>query len=74
MGSREKGFRIHGYPPDVGIVEAKEWDGSDGFSSGGLNYVNSRAKDWLERTHSSPAQFVPALLNVEGAEDKHASK
>jgi len=70
MGSRMKGFQLDGYPPDVSIVEAKEWDGSDGFMSGGSGYISSRANAWLEKTHTSPTEFVPALLNVEGVEEK----
>ncbi len=74
MGSREKGFRLDGYPPNVDIVEAKEWDGSDGFQSGGADYISDRAKNWLEETHTSLVQIAPALLNVEGVEEKFGAR
>jgi hypothetical protein len=71
--SDEKGFRFEGYP-DIDIVQAKEWDGSDWFDSGGMTFISSRAKDWLERTHTYPIEIKPALLDVEGVEEKFKGK
>lgn len=52
------------------IIEAKEWDGSDWFRSQGPYMVSNRAKEWMEKTHTFPVEFKPALLNIEGVEDK----
>jgi hypothetical protein len=68
--SHPAGFIIEGYPPEVCIVEGKQWDGSDWFHSDGIIFVSNRAKEWLERTHTFPVAFKPALLNIEGVEDK----
>ncbi len=73
--SNPKGFIIKGYPPEVEIVEAKLWDGSDFFEAcGGVPFVSNRAKEWMEKTHTFPVKFKPALLNIEGAEDKFKEK
>ncbi len=75
--SHPKGFVVKGYPPDVAIVEGKDWDGSDFFragASGGVPFVSNRAKEWMEKTHTFPIKFKPALLNIEGVEDKFKEK
>src|SRR5262249_9532430 len=66
--SDKRGFRLEGYPPEVPVVEAKEWDGSDWFTCGGAPFIGNRAKEWLERTHTYPIEVKKALLNVEGAQ------
>lgn len=68
--SHPKGFLLQGYPPDVHIVEGKHWDGSDFFMADGVSYVSNRAKEWMEKTHTFPVEFKPALLNIEGVEEK----
>jgi hypothetical protein len=71
--SHPKGFAVKGYPPDVEIVEGKDWDGSDFLragGSGGVPFVSNRAKEWMEKTHTFPVKFKPALLNIEGVEDR----
>jgi hypothetical protein len=55
------------------IVEAKNWDGRDWLRVRGPiggYFVSNRAKEWMERTHTFPVAFKPALLNIEGVEDK----
>jgi hypothetical protein len=73
--SHPNGFLIEGYPPDVDIVDAKAWDGSDFFkASGGLPFVSNKAKEWMEQTHTFPVEFEAALLNTEGVEDRLRDK
>lgn len=74
--SHPKGLAVEstGGPP---IVEGKQWDGSDWFRVKGYlggHFVSNRAKDWMEKTHTFPIAFKPALLNIEGVEDKFLNK
>ena len=71
--SDKDGFRLEGYPPAKHVVEAKDWDGSDWFECGGVPFVSSNAKEWLEKTHTHPVDIRPALLNVEGVAVKGKS-
>lgn len=48
------------------IVDGKQWDGSDWFRIEGSPFVSNRAKEWMERTHTHPITFKPALLDIEG--------
>ncbi len=70
--SHPKGFRLE--ESDLGeyvqIVEGSQWDGSDFFRVDRVTCVSNRAKDWLEETHTFPVGFKPALLNIEGVEDR----
>lgn len=70
--SHPKGHLIKWPFPETLIIEGKEWDGSDFF--GGGCFVSNRCKEWLERTHTFPVAFKPALLNIEGAEDRFKGK
>jgi hypothetical protein len=70
MGSPDKGFRLDAYPPDINVVEAKERNGSDGFTCGGLSFISKRAKESMESTPTRPLELAPALLNIEGVEEK----
>lgn len=54
------------FPPAPYVVEGKEWDGSDFFGS----FISDKAKLWLERTHTFPTDIRPALLDIEGVEDR----
>jgi hypothetical protein len=56
------------------IVEAKDWDGSDFFRQGGSPFCSTRAKEWMENTGTFPVSFQPALLNIEGVEDRFKIK
>jgi len=68
--SNPKGFVLKGYPPQEQIVEAKQWDGRDFFRADGIPMVSKNAKEWLEKTHTFPIAFKPAVLNIEGVEHK----
>jgi hypothetical protein len=72
--SSPKGFPVEGYPPDVQVVEGKLWDQKDFFTAAGVAFVSNRAKEWMERTHTHPIEFKPALLNIEGVEEKFKGK
>lgn len=48
------------------IVEGKKWGGSDFFIADGMYCVSNKAKEWMEKTHTVPIAFGPALLNTEG--------
>jgi hypothetical protein len=73
--SHPKGLRLakNGWP-DVLIVEGQQWDGSDFFRADDCFCVSNRAKEWLEQTHTFPVAFQPALLNIEGVEEKFKGK
>jgi hypothetical protein len=71
--SDPNGLRVKRYE-GPSIIEAKDWDGSDWFRQGGMLFVSNRAKEWMERTHTHPIEFKPALLNIEGVEDKFKGK
>lgn len=67
---------VHRGFPNSLIVEAKDWDGSNFFAvkgTGGSWFVDRKAKDWLEKTHVTGSKLRPALLNIEGVEDKFKS-
>lgn len=72
--SDRNGFTVEAYPPEEWIVEGQEWDGSDFFNMQGLAFVSNRAKQWLESIHAFPIEFRPALLNIEGCEDRFGPK
>jgi hypothetical protein len=71
--SAKDGFRLEGYPNDKHVVEAKDWDGSDWFECGGVPFISTKVKEWLEKTHTHPVDIRPALLNVEGVAVKAKS-
>ena len=73
--SHPNGFRYGaGIPRELVIVEGQQWDGSDFFRADGRACVSNRAKEWLEQTHTFPVAFQPALLNIEGVEEKFKGK
>jgi hypothetical protein len=67
--SDSQGFEVQ-ITPEQWILEGKGWDGSDWVLGNGGIFVSNRAKEWMERTHTFPVAFKPALLNIEGVEDK----
>jgi hypothetical protein len=53
--------------PDPLIVESRDWDGSDWFTVGGIGgsiFVNTTAKNWLERTNVHKIRFKETFLNL----------
>jgi hypothetical protein len=56
------------------IVEARDWEGADWFeltgNRAGGPFVNKKAKEWCEKNRIPYWTFEPALLNVEGVEDR----
>ena len=72
--SNPKGFLIRGYPPDIPIVDGSTWDGSDFFRADGLPFVSKRVQEWFDRNHVTPDVLKPALLDVEGMNDKSRLK
>ncbi len=75
--SHPNGFTVTGYPPEVEIVEAKDWDGSDCFMAGsgsGTHFVTDRVREWIGELDAYPITFKPALLNIAGVEEKFGIK
>ncbi len=71
--SHPKGFALQGYFPEAEIVEAKDWDGSDFFLAGcggNVAFVTNRVRDWIGELDAYPIDFKPALLNIEGVEER----
>jgi hypothetical protein len=56
--------------PPVPIIEGNLGDGTDFFGS---SFVSNRAKNWMEETKTFPVELKPALLNIEGVEDRFSA-
>jgi hypothetical protein len=59
--------------PKKKIVEARDWDGANWFKvlgKRGGTFVDRKAKDWCERQHIPHMVFTPAILDVQGVEDR----